>query len=142
MSEINERLFGDFGKKMSKMKELYRKNMPEFVKLCNKPTKDIIAICERYLKDKCPNNYLLDATRSEGSTKTFDIRYSNVNNNEWEPYHIIYRIAYYDNLELKINPCGVTIFEQMEHCSGLETNKEDFDMFASIYNVNQEKNGK
>ena len=136
MSEINERLFGDFGKKMSKMQELYRKNMPEFVELCNKPIKDIIAICERYLKDKCPNNYLLDATRSEGSTKTFDIRYSNVNNNKWEPYDIIYSIRYYDNLELKINPCGVTIFEQMEHCAGLETHKEDFDAFALIYNVN------
>ena len=91
MSEINKRRFGDFGIKMLKIKELYRKNMPGFVELCNKPNKDIIAICERYLKDKCPNNYLLDATRSEGSTKTFDIKYSNVNN-KWEPYDIIYSI--------------------------------------------------
>lgn len=124
-------------KKITKTKELYRKNMPKFIELCNKPTKDIIAICERYLKDKCPNNYLLDVSRSEGSTKTFDIRYSNVNN-EWEPYEIIYRIAYYDNLELKINPYGVTIFEQMEHCAGLETSNEDFDTFESTYNVNYE----
>lgn len=122
--------------KMSKIQELYRKNMPKFVDLCNKPTKDIIAICERYLKDKCPNHYLLDVTRSEGSTKTFNIRYSNVNNNNWEPYDIVYHIAYYDSLELKINPCGVTIFEQMQHCAGLETHKEDFDIFSSIYNVN------
>ena len=121
---------------LSKISELYRKNMPKFVELCNKPTSNIIAICERYLKDKCPNSYLLDPTRSEGSTKTFDIRYSNVNNSNWEPYDIIYHIAYYDNLELKINPCGVTIFEQMQHCAGLETHKEDFDIFSSIYNIN------
>jgi hypothetical protein len=138
MSEINIKLFGDFDEKMSKIKEKYKKNMPKFVELCNKQTKDIIAICERYLKDKCLNNYLLDSTRSEGSTKTFDIRYSNVNNSKWEPYDIIYRIAYYDNLELKINPCGVTIFEQMEHCAGLETHKEDFETFESTYNVNNE----
>ena len=147
MSEINESLFGDFGEKMTKIKAKYEKNVSKFVELCNKSTKDIIAICERYLKDKCPNSYLLDATRREGSTKTFDIRYSNVNN-KWEPYDIIYRIAYYDNLELKINPYGVTIFEQKEHCAGLETHKEDFDTFASIYNVDNEiskmnlKNGK
>ena len=116
--------------------ELYRKNMPKFVELCNKPVKDIIEICELYLKDKCPNHFLLDVTRSEGSTKTFDIRYSNVNNNKWGPYDIIYRITYYDNLELKINPRGVTIFEQMEHCAGLETHKEDFESFVSKYNVN------
>ena len=119
-----------------KKQELYHKNMPKFVELCNKPAKDIIEICERYLKDKRPNHYLLDVTRSEGSTKTFDIRYSNVNNNKWEPYNIIYRIAYYDNLELKIHPCGVTIFEQMEHCAGLKTHSEDFDSFVSIYNIN------
>lgn len=127
---------------LAKRKELYRKNMPAFVELCNKPAKDIIEICERYLKDKFPNNYLLDVTRSEGSTKTFDIRYSNVNNNKWEPYYIIYHIAYYDNLELKINPYGVTIFEQQKHCAGLETHKEDFDSFSSKYNINQENNGK
>ena len=134
MSEINERMFGDFGEKMAKIKAKYKKNMPKFVELCNKPTKDIIAICERYLKDKCPNSYLLDATRKEGSIKTFNIRYSSNVNNKWEPYDIIYSIAYYDNLELKINPCGVTIFEQMQHCAGLETHKEDFDTFESIYN--------
>lgn len=132
ISEINKRMFEDFGEKLAKIKV----NMPKFLELCNKPTKDIIAICEHYLKDKCPNNYLLDITRSEGSTKIFDIRYSNVNNNsKWEPYDIIYRIVYYDNLELKINPWGVTIFEQMEYCDRLEIHKEDFDSFASIYNV-------
>jgi hypothetical protein len=45
-------------KKITKTKELYRKNMPKFIELCNKPAKDIIAICERYLKDKRPDNYL------------------------------------------------------------------------------------
>ena len=138
MSKINERLFGDFDEKITKIKAIYKKNMPKFVELCNKPAKDIIAICERYLKDKCPDSYLLDVTRSEGSTKTFNIRYSNVNNNKWEPYDIVYSIKYYDNLELKINPCSVTIFEQMEHCAGLETHKEDFDTFESTYNVNNE----
>lgn len=142
MSKVNERLFGDFGEKMDKIKAAYEKNMPAFIELCNKPAKDIIEICERYLKYMCPNNYLIDATRSEGSTKTFDIRYSNVNNNKWEPYDIIYTIRYYDNLELKINPCGVTIFEQMQDCAGLETHKEDFDSFSLNYNLNQEKNGK
>jgi hypothetical protein len=137
MSEINIKLFGDFDEKMSKIKATYKKNMPEFVELCNKPTKDIIAICERYLKDNCPDSYLLDVTRSEGSTKTFNIRYSNANNSKWEPYDIIYRIAYYDNLELKINPCGVTIVERPQHCVGLETHKEDFDSFLSAY-VNYE----
>lgn len=137
MSKISERQLEDFDEKMAKIKATYKKNMPAFVELCNKPIKDIIAICESYLKYKCPNSYLLDATRSKGSTKTFDIRYSNVNN-KWEPYDIIYTIRYYDDIELKINPYGVTIFEQMQHCAGLETHKEDFDIFAAIYNVDND----